>query len=131
MSEIDLLVVLDTETTGTEAETDSLLEVAWVALGRDGEYSWEPNTSYSTFVEFDGIIPATAKAVHHIDESEVKPGGDALPRSAVISDLLAAEEPHIMYAAHNAPFDRGFLPELTCPWIDTYRCALHLIPDAP
>lgn len=33
---------------------------------------------------------------------------------------------------HNAEFDRKFLPDWmrAFPWICTYRCALHLVPDA-
>jgi len=35
-------------------------------------------------------------------------------------------------AAHNARFDRGFLPSLHgCRWLDTMRGAKHLWPDAP
>lgn len=40
------------------------------------------------------------------------------------------------YAAHNAAFDRAHLPQLgtalePLPWICTYRCAMHIWPEAP
>jgi exodeoxyribonuclease X len=39
--------------------------------------------------------------------------------------------PSSVIAAHNAKFDHSFLPLLSGEWIDTYRCALHVWPDAP
>lgn len=132
---VSTIVVLDTETTGTDAAVDSLLEVAWVPVVAGAE-GWElvaDGGPGDAFVEFVGEIPPEARAVHHIDPRQVSPGApNCAPRHSVVSALLQAEEPGDMfYAAHNAKFDAGFLPELTLPWICTYRCALHIWPDAP
>lgn len=145
-SSIDNIIVLDTETTGIDpAEGAALLEVAWVSMerarvgagfvyGQDGTYD-------NGMVTFTGTIPPEAKAVHHITEDMVAAHGvvsggerptQCYDRSAMMHSLCAAESPgDMMYAAHNAAFDMKFLPELTLPWICTYRCALHLYPDAP
>lgn len=123
------IVVTDTETTGLDpAQGDTVVEIAWRVLEVDtlsfGEY-------YHTLLSFHGKMPPEAQAVHHIAEEELRSPG--LPtRDAVIHSMLSAEEPgDMVYAAHNAPFDAGFLPELTLPWIDTYQCAKHVWPGAP
>jgi exodeoxyribonuclease X len=156
----DVIVVTDTETTGYDPETCSLLEVGWVAIdSNDGKYV----THDHSLIRYDGVIPSDAKAVHHITEAMVSVRG--LPtRDQYIGQMLQAEVPGEMYyAAHNAAFDRGFLPELdpkvryeaalastpgelipdlisnydgwlaesAVPWICTWRCAMHMFPDAP
>lgn len=128
---IERIVVLDTETTGTSpAEGAALLEVAYV-IAEPVNGVWQVTRGEGFMVRFDGVIPAEARAVHHIGPEEVDADSGAWQRDNVISMLLAAEEGDEMYAAHNAPFDMQFLPELTRPWIDTYQASKHLIPDAP
>jgi exodeoxyribonuclease X len=130
VSEITEVIVSDTETTGFDpAEGAALLEVAAV---------WAPGASskgvlaYQSFVEFEGKIPPEAKSVHHIQEASVSPGAPFCnPRQHVIDQLLSFETDSTAWAFHNAEFDLRFLPELTRPVICTYRCAMHLWPDAP
>lgn len=87
--------------------------------------------------EKNGPIPPDAKATHHITEDMVRPGADnVFERGLVLNDMIAAETPDMVYAAHNAKFDIGFLPEIAnrpdAPrWICTWRCAMHLWQDAP
>lgn len=130
---INRILVIDTETTGTNPEVDGLLEVAGVCVepvaGR-----WEVTTGGGQLIRWDGPIPPEARAVHHIAPKDVGPDSDAMERSEAIAQMLAEQRAGDAYAAHNAPFDMGFLPELVTgeyPWIDTYQCAKHLIPDAP
>lgn len=137
MSDIDTIVVLDTETTGmAPQEGDALLEIAGVVLGladdRETDEGWCYNHHFSWMIEHVGEIPPTARAVHHISPDMVAPGApNVTARDEAVGQMLQAESPHIFYAAHNSPFDMGFLPELTRPWIDTLQCARHIWPDAP
>lgn len=130
MSEITEVIVSDTETTGFDpAEGAVLLEVAAV---RFAPVLDAPQVGWQSYVEFDGVIPPEAKSVHHIKESSVAPGApDCNPREAVIETLLSFESEGVVWAFHNAAFDLQFLPELSRPVICTYRCAMHLWPDAP
>lgn len=130
------VVVLDTETSGLDpAEGAALLETAYVTLddfgggwhyGRGGTYG-------SDYIAYEGEIPPQARAVHHISPDDVRPGAQGVvTKDEWLHGILAAEVPgEMVYAAHNAAFDRRFLPELTLPWICTYRCACHIWPDAP
>lgn len=128
MPPITEVVVSDTETTGFDAATCSLLEVAFVRVPRPSSGT----IAYQSFVEFEGEIPPDAKATHHITEAEVAPGARFCnPRARVIEELLGYEHDGMAWAFHNAKFDLTFLPELTRPVICTYQCSLHLYPDAP
>ena len=128
MSAIKEVVVSDTETTGFEAASCSLLEVAAVRVPRPSSGT----IAYQSFVEFEGEIPPDAKATHHITEAEVAPGARfCSPRERVVAKLLEFEHEEMAWAFHNAAFDQTFLPELTRPVICTYRCALHMYPEAP
>lgn len=114
-----LIRVIDTETTGLD-ETARLIEVAAV--------DWRPDCSelaFASFVAAPGPIPAAAKAIHHITEAML----DGAPTWAdVMPQLIGAP----IYAAHNADFDKRFVPELTvAPWICTRKVALRAIEDAP
>lgn len=129
--EISTIVVVDTETTGFDPATSALLEVGWVPVDRKGA-PIEGAADWS-FCEYEGEIPAEARAVHHIGPKDVARGAPrCLPAEVVVGDILRAEVPgEMVYAAHNAAFDRGFLPDLTLPFICTFRCARHIWPDAP
>ena len=131
-SPIDTLVCIDTETSGLDpAAGAALLEVAWVAIMRNGD-QWEYADSASYMVEFVGHIPAEVRAVHHIAPEDVRPGApNCLSRDSIMHSLLAAETPEERWCAHNAAFDSKFLPELQAPWLCTYRASMHLWPTAP
>lgn len=118
------IVVFDTETTGTECEVDRLVEIAGV--------SFSTGMNFSTLVNPGRDIPAEAKAIHHINESDVVDApGEGL---AVDTFYDALGAPDIL-AAHNAKFDRGFISRIKPEWkpqyICTYKCSLLAFPDAP
>lgn len=122
-----LINVVDLETCGFEA---GVVEVAMVSVGEvDGEY-------FTELCKPDVPISFEAMATHHITEDMVK---DALPFETVITDRFLAtgrgyaELEAEVFAAHNAEFDRKFFPEhiKNARWIDTWRCSLHLWPEAP
>lgn len=119
------IIACDTETTGFDPETCSLLEIA--VVGRDLDW-W-------TYIEYEGEIPADARATHHISPEDVRPGADnCISRDSAISALryAATHTNDRVLAFHNAPFDLSFLPEIAdLPVIDTLQCARHLYPDAP
>lgn len=122
MRTIQDVVVSDTETTGFDPANCSLLEVA--ACG--------PDFGWWHYVDYEGDIPADARSAHHISPDDVRPGSyNCMPRAKVIENLLVVAGSRIP-VFHNAEFDLGFLPELKDrEVICTYRCALHMYPDAP
>lgn len=126
--------VVDTETTGMDpAEGAALLEAAHVDVVPASDGGWMTGLFGSWMIRHDGPIPPEARAVHHIGPGDVDALSGAEPREIVVPQLLTTPdgETGIIFAAHNAKFDAQFLPELPQPWICTWTCAQHLIPDAP
>ena len=116
---------IDTETTGVDPETDSLLEVAITTPYRLRDFE--------TLVSYMEKIPSEAKAVHHITERAVQ--ASSVPsRSEVIKHIkgmLSSIEDRVI-VAHNAQFDRAFLPEFKDEqWVCTQRMAKRLHPELP
>ena len=131
--------MLDTETTGTEPEVDRLVELAGVSIDIDGPQLVKGDDMVWTFEALCNPgrdIPVTAMAVHHITPDMV--AAEPTP-GEIVNEFLAEVGEVNFWCAHNAPFDRGFMEKFSpyfaegvgTPWIDTYRCALHLWPDAP
>jgi exodeoxyribonuclease X len=83
----------------------------------------------TSLVKPEHPISFEAMACHHIVESMV---ADAPSLEQVLADFPGISRTEY-FAAHNAPFDRKYLPSYLQdkPWLDTYRIALHLWPDAP
>jgi exodeoxyribonuclease X len=125
------IFIVDTETTGLDPATDRVVELAAIRLEQVDDVTWEHTLMGSSFVNPRRPIPPEASAVHHIVDSDV---ADAPDLGEAIDHLLTPfwfDNIHII-AAHNARFDRDFLPPLKEKrWIDTYRCAMHVWPDAP
>lgn len=131
------LFVADVETTGLlPSEGHTVCEVGVVPLTLDGDGDWVIGVGDVTFVNPERPIPPEASAVHHILDEDVI--GAPLLRHG-LAELLpvgvfppSGKDAHkVIFIAHNAPFDSGFLPLEIYRWIDTYRCALHIWPDAP
>lgn len=122
-------VVTDTETTGITHGEDRIVEVAMVWREQD-------NLCWGSSLANPGkSIPPESMAVHHITEQDVHDAPS--PAEALFRVLrLAGVDESVVMVAHNAPFDRGFLAPLspvieTRPWICTWKCSMHLWPDAP
>lgn len=115
-------IVIDTETTGMDPEKDRIIEIAAVDKNRVFAHS---------LVNPEGVpISYGAMATHHITDAMVA-------EAPVLADALwncGLDEvgPVATPVMHNAAFDLAFLPERfrAQPHICTYRCALHLFPDA-
>ncbi len=115
--------VVDVETTGLDAQTDKIVQIAVCEV-----YQGRVALRYESLVHPLRPIPSRASGIHHITDQMVAsaPTWDAVwPEIAevlVVTDVLVA---------HNAGFDRGFLPKTGKPWLCTKRLAQHLWPEAP
>ena len=114
------VVVIDTETTGFEPETNSILEIAGRRLGG----MW-----FSGLVKPTTKISFSAMATHHITEDMVE---NAQSLDNALTFYLPQTEEGYVFVAHNAQFDKSFLPEWyqNQDWICTWRVSSHLWPDA-
>ncbi len=117
-------MVIDTETTGLDPKIDRVVDIGAVLL-RNGkiEKTWETTIN-------PGIpIPPEASAIHHLTDDDVA----ASPSLESINEhLLGLAGGVSAIVAHNAEFDRSFLPVFAeQPWLCTYRLGRHVWPDAP
>jgi DNA polymerase III, epsilon subunit and related 3''-5'' exonucleases len=134
MTNINTIVVVDTETTDLDPKAGAeLMELGFITLRYSPELEeWNWGHGKWHFIETSAKINPLARAVHHIRPEQCEEGApNCFPRKMVVGAMVQAERSGMMYAAHNAPFDRAFLPELGAPWIDTLQCARHIYPDAP
>lgn len=118
-----MINVTDLETCGWDA---GVVEIACVVVGDTIEFT--EDGYMQSLVRPDCPIGPEAMGTHHITEEMV---GDAPTLDAII--LKYGLDVHDIWAAHNAEFDKKFFPERIREkkWIDTWRCALHLWPEAP
>ena len=109
--------IVDTETTGTDAATDKVIELAIVVF----EYCHVSGTVGRVLDTYDGLedpgipIPPASTAIHGITDAMV--AGQRID-DARVAGLL---EPVGLVIAHNAGFDRKFLERrlpvfATLPW---------------
>lgn len=119
------IVVIDVETTGLDSEKDRVVEIAAITIGD------HISAGSSSFVNPGRPIPPEASAIHHIIDADVS-GAPALDKALASVLLPSTMEKVDIVAAHNCRFDRDFLPSLRDKkWIDTYRCSMHVWPEAP
>jgi DNA polymerase III epsilon subunit-like protein len=117
-------VVVDVETTGLDAKTDRVVEVAAVRF-KDGR----PIHTFSSTVNPGCPIPAVAAGIHLLGDDEVQDAPRWPQVEAALASFIAPDD---LVVAHNAPFDRSFLGVISDrTWLDTCRFARHLWPAAP
>ena len=115
--------VVDVETTGIVAGRDAVVEVA-ASLYRGSRRL----ASFESLVDPGRPIPAAASGIHHITSRDTDGAPD---RADAVRALAAFLRPAQALVAHNAAFDRAFLPELTGrPWLCTLQLARRLWPEA-
>lgn len=115
--------VVDVETTGMNPTVDRVVEVACVVI-RCGNIV----ETFDSFVNPGREIPATASAIHHITNRDVK---DAPPLEEIQPRLTAICRDAVV-VAHNATFDLAFLPFLAeRPVLCSMRFAMRVLPEAP
>jgi len=113
--------VVDVETTGFDRARDRVVEVACVLVRRGTRVR-----AFSSLVDPGRPIPARATEVHGIADADVA----GAPSMAEVAPLLRRLCSGAIVVAHNAGFDRGFLPMLDGrPNLCTLRLARHLLPE--
>jgi len=129
------LRIIDTETTGTEPEQESLVEYACHDIVHDKDIGWCHERYHSWMCNPGKPIPVDAMATHHIMDEDVADCPSPAEMIKTAHEELGGDPDY--WVAHNAVFDRGFLCRLgtryadPARWLDTYRIAAHLYPDAP
>lgn len=131
-----IIRVVDLETCGLTPAEGGVVEIGFCDVRSTNDAKlWRVDTGLGVFVNPGQPIPPQASAVHHIIDADV---ADANPWELASLGILNAAfregEEIVALAAHHAAFDRQWISDdLTGqrPWIDTYRCALRLYPDAP
>lgn len=121
----DEVVVLDTETTGLNPSSCSLLEIAAIRM-RGGETV----ATFQTFVDPGRAIPDEITELTGITQADI--AGAPAPREAV--EALAEFAGDCNLVAHNASFDQQFIMrqanpgELPGQWIDTLSLSQIVLP---
>ena len=124
------LVVLDTETTGLDAERDRIIDIGAVRLGPD----LEVRERFVTLVDPGVPIPLFITRLVGITDADVH-GAPAFPAAFTALREFAADA---VLVGHNVGFDRDHLaagarraglPPLPNAWFDTLEAALLLYPE--
>lgn len=122
-----LFLVLDCETTGVDPAGDQVVELGYVGTDLERVRFQDAHLVRPTVP-----ISPEASAVHHLVDDDVKDAGTLADAIYAMREETAGCEPPVAYVAHNATFDRSFLPMLTDkPWLDTLRMALRYLPELP
>lgn len=129
-----LLRVVDLETTGTPTAEDkhAVCEVGWtdvasrIADETTGLVEWNIVDGGSMLTDPGRSMPPEARAVHHISDAML---ADAPPPDVGLRRLMLGKPD--AFVAHNADFEKQFFEGGGIPWIDTFKVALRLWPDAP
>ena len=120
------LRVIDYETTGVPEDAGAeVIELAYVDVDPD---ALTVTDRWQSFAKPVGPIPPLVKAVHHILEEDVA-GAPAIRELWPL--LFRGCAPQDILVAHNAAFEQHFHKGDGRAWIDTYKCALVVWPDAP
>jgi exodeoxyribonuclease X len=114
-----MIRVIDFETTGLPPDAD-VVEAAYVNV-IDGRTD---GTGWSSLVKPTRLISVEARAAHHLSDADVAGG---ISWAETIERLIYST----IFCAHNADFEMAFFNPEGSRWIDTYKCALRLWPEAP
>jgi exodeoxyribonuclease X len=134
-SPLKRICVIDFETTGDAPPAHAPCEIGYTrldAVARDPSSGrcWVVGQTWSLLCDPGVTMPAETAAIHHITDADLV---GAPPWSRALSlgaDLRVGD----CLAAHGMKHERQWLTDDMTggrPWIDTYRCAMRLWPDAP
>ncbi len=115
-------IVLDTETTGFDPKVDRVVEISLCKVSEQGV-----QPLFEALIDPQCKIPPEASAIHHITNKHVQ----GKPIFSQVWPIVSRYLEGSIVVAHNAMFDRSFLPEAELPWLCTMRLAHHLWPTAP
>jgi exodeoxyribonuclease X len=112
--------VVDTETTGLDPSKDRIVEFAMRdSLGYGVDFLVNPEIP----------IPADVSGIHHLTSVDLI---YAMLNDQAMERIERVVMPSYIVVAHNAQFDRAFLPCLNDrTWLCSKRLAQHLFPEAP
>lgn len=118
--------VIDFETTGTPEDKDSeVIELGRIDVDLATKQIGNP---WSSLCLPRGPIPPIAKAVHHITEADVAGAPQARDLWDAFFDGCSSVD---ILVAHYAKFEQHYCPSIGCEWVDTYKVARVVWPDAP
>lgn len=123
------LRVIDFETTGfpDEENPQCVVEIGFV----DADAKTKLITDkFSSLVKPTTEMTLGAQAIHHISYEEASQNGIEWVEAQKIATKRAEDE-IIIFVAHNADFEKKFFNPEGSIWLDTYKVALKLYPDAP
>lgn len=113
--------VIDVETTGFPPNA-AIIELGFTDLVWEGN-SLNIQPTKSMLLNPNVPIQTGAKAIHHIDETDLV----CAPHPDTILPFLDDNADYIV--AHNAKFEKAFI-QSSLPWICTMKCAQQLVLDA-
>jgi DNA polymerase-3 subunit epsilon len=114
---------VDVETTGIDASTCAVVEVAALIVEHG-----RVTATFESLVDPGCTIPSYVTAIHGITNAMVA----GKPRLRDLIPTLLAHCDGAVIVAHNAAFDRRFLPFLAAhPSACSYRLAAKVVPEAP
>lgn len=116
-------LVVDVETTGLDPATEQVVEFAAVKLAPEG-------LGFGMSELFRPTVPisAEASAVNGLTQEFLETNG--LPQThipGVLASVIQRARPAVI-VAHNARFDRSFLPDTGCQWLCTRNLARLVFP---
>lgn len=109
------LLIIDTETTGLDPETDRIIEVGALLYDAD---TGQPVASYATLISDGERTDNAAKSKNEIRPATLQ-HPNCLPYEAAMSVVHGIGHGADFYVAHRADFDRQWLPDDWGPWICT------------
>ena len=118
-----IIRVIDLETTGLPPDAD-VVEAACIDVLIDEKEA--DGFGWSTLVKPTRPISIEARAAHHISDEDAAQGYEWKGVKKTLSGKNLK-----LFCAHNANFEKEFFNPEGAKWIDTYKCALRLWPDAP
>ncbi|MCQ8241045.1 exonuclease domain-containing protein [Rhizosaccharibacter radicis] len=133
---IELLRVVDLETTGNSFTDGGVVEIGWQDLRRDRTGRWQlSGEPRAQLVRPGHPISSSTAAIHHIVDEDVADAPSWLEVAPAILEGRDADSGRLVaLAAHRAAFEQRWCAGVAprgIPWICTYKGALRVWPDEP